>query len=108
MSQMDLVLGESLCTGTNRSAVNATGTSATMTVEEAGRLLGISRGSAYRAANCGQIPTIRLGRRLLVPTARIHQILGLADADPGERPRDTDHTGIRLDGDGAEARLNGS
>jgi excisionase family DNA binding protein len=48
-------------------------------VEEAGRLLGISRGAAYRAAACGQIPTIRLGRRLLVPTARLHQLLGLTD-----------------------------
>lgn len=53
----------------------------TLTVEEAGRLLGISRGAAYRAAACGQIPTIRLGRRLLVPTARLHQLLGLADPD---------------------------
>jgi excisionase family DNA binding protein len=51
----------------------------TLTVEEAGRLLGISRGAAYRAAACGQIPTIRLGRRLLVPTARLHQLLGLTD-----------------------------
>jgi excisionase family DNA binding protein len=54
----------------------------TLTVEEAGRLLGISRGAAYRAAACGQIPTIRLGRRLLVPTARLHQLLGLTDPSP--------------------------
>lgn len=51
----------------------------TLTVEDAGRLLGISRGAAYRAAACGQIPTIRVGRRLLVPTARLHQLLGLTD-----------------------------
>jgi excisionase family DNA binding protein len=51
----------------------------TVSVEEAGRLLGISRGAAYRAAACGQIPTIRVGRRLLVPTARLHQLLGLSD-----------------------------
>jgi excisionase family DNA binding protein len=61
----------------------------TLTVEETGRLLGISRGAAYRAAACGQIPTIRLGRRLLVPTARLHQLLGLSDhhnsgVDPAE------------------------
>lgn len=61
----------------------------TLTVEEAGRLLGISRGAAYRAAACGQIPTIRLGRRLLVPTARLHQLLGIRhteDLEPGEAP----------------------
>jgi excisionase family DNA binding protein len=64
------------------SATTTTATASgplTLTVEEAGRLLGISRGAAYRAAACGQIPTIRLGRRLLVPTARLHQLLGLAD-----------------------------
>jgi excisionase family DNA binding protein len=53
----------------------------TMTVEQAGRLLGISRGAAYRAAARGQIPTIRLGRRLLVPTARLHQLLGITTTD---------------------------
>jgi excisionase family DNA binding protein len=73
------------------SATTATPASGplTLTVEEAGQLLGISRGAAYRAAACGQIPTIRLGRRLLVPTARLHQLLGLADhhnsaVDPAE------------------------
>jgi excisionase family DNA binding protein len=55
----------------------------TVSVEEAGRLLGISRGAAYRAAACGQIPTIRVGRRLLVPTARLHQLLGLTHNNGG-------------------------
>lgn len=50
---------------------------ATMTVEEAGRLLGISRRSAYRAAAAGHLPIIRLGRRMLVPTAKLHNMLGL-------------------------------
>jgi excisionase family DNA binding protein len=57
--------------------------SLTVSVEEAGRLLGISRGAAYRAAACGQIPTIRVGRRLLVPTARLHQLLGLTHDNGG-------------------------
>ena len=56
----------------------------TVTVEQAGRLLGISRGAAYRAAARGQIPTIRLGRRLLVPTARLHQLLGITDDNGAE------------------------
>ncbi len=51
---------------------------ATMNVEQAGQLLGISRRSAYRAAAAEDIPTIRLGRRILVPTARLHQLLGIA------------------------------
>lgn len=56
-------------------------TPATMTVEDAGRLLGISRRAAYRAAAAGHLPVIRLGRRILVPTARLHQMLGIQPAD---------------------------
>ena len=48
----------------------------TYSVEEAGRLLGISRNSAYNAATAGQIPTIRIGNRLLVPKAAIDRLLG--------------------------------
>ncbi len=51
----------------------------TVTVEEAGELLGVSRGSAYEAARTGELPTIRIGRRLLVPTARLLALLGQAD-----------------------------
>jgi excisionase family DNA binding protein len=47
----------------------------TYTVEEAGRLLGICRNSAYRLATEGQLPTIRLGRRLLVPKAALDRLL---------------------------------
>ena len=39
----------------------------TMTVEEAGSLLGISRGAAYSAARSGDLPVIRIGKRILVP-----------------------------------------
>jgi excisionase family DNA binding protein len=49
----------------------------TISVEEAGQLLGVSRRSAYRAAENGELPTLRLGRRLLVPTARLLAMLGL-------------------------------
>lgn len=52
----------------------------TITVEQAGEVLGISRRSAYRAATTGELPTIRLGRRLLVPTARLLDLLGLPAA----------------------------
>jgi excisionase family DNA binding protein len=49
---------------------------ATMTIPEAAKLLGISRSAAYRAVARGEIPTIRIGRRLLVPTAKLYQLLG--------------------------------
>ncbi len=50
---------------------------ATITVEHAGKLLGVSRSSAYRAAARDEIPTIRIGRRLLVPTAKLLAMLGV-------------------------------
>lgn len=49
----------------------------TLTVERAGQLLGISRYAAYRAASSGEIPVLRLGRRLVVPTARLLAMLGI-------------------------------
>ncbi len=49
----------------------------TMSVERAAKLLGVSRSVAYRAAASGQLPTICFGRRLLVPTFRLLDMLGL-------------------------------
>jgi excisionase family DNA binding protein len=49
---------------------------ATITVTDAADILGISRRSAYRAAAAGQLPVIKIGRRLLVPTARLLHLLG--------------------------------
>ncbi len=57
---------------------------ATVSVEQAGALLGISRRSAYRAVAAGHIPTIRLGRLILVPTAMLNRMLGI------DRPQDAD------------------
>lgn len=53
----------------------------TLSVQQAGEMLGIPRATAYRAAAAGQLPTFRIGRRLLVPTARLLDLLGLAVDD---------------------------
>ena len=42
---------------------------------ETGQLLGLSKQSTYEAARRGEIPTIRIGRRLLVPTAGLRKLL---------------------------------
>jgi excisionase family DNA binding protein len=47
----------------------------TLSVEEAGRILGISRGSAYAYAKNGSLPTIRLGNRVLVPRPALERLL---------------------------------
>ena len=38
----------------------------TCTVDEAAKILGIGRNQAYAAARRGEIPTIRIGKRILV------------------------------------------
>jgi excisionase family DNA binding protein len=48
----------------------------TVTVDEAAKALGVSRYAAYRAVWQGQIPSIRIGRRLLVPVAKLNEMLG--------------------------------
>jgi excisionase family DNA binding protein len=45
---------------------------ATYTVEEAARILGIGRATAYKP---GVLPTIRVGGRLLVPRAALRLLL---------------------------------
>jgi excisionase family DNA binding protein len=47
----------------------------TFKVEEAGRILGLSRGAAYARAKDGSLPTIRMGKRLLVPKAALDKML---------------------------------
>ena len=51
-----------------------------LTVEQTAKLLGISRGLAFTAVRNGDIPSIRIGRRILVPRDRLRQKLGLDDA----------------------------
>lgn len=61
---------------------------ATLTIEQAGELDGLSRSSAYRAAARGELPTIRFGRLLKVPTAKLLAMLGIespANGDGGSR-----------------------
>jgi excisionase family DNA binding protein len=53
----------------------------TLTVwPEAAGWLGLSKSGAYAAASSGALPTIRIGRRLLVPTAALRRMLQLDQA----------------------------
>ena len=63
----------------------------TMTVPEAGELLGVSRGVAYEAARSGELPTIKLGRRLVVPRARLLELLGEDENPLGQAGSRDDH-----------------
>lgn len=46
-----------------------------MSVVQAARYLGIGRNAGYEAARRGDIPTIRIGRRVLVPRSALEQKL---------------------------------
>ena len=49
----------------------------TMSIPEAGAIFGLSRAASYQAARRGDIPTITMGHRKLVPTAKLRAMLGL-------------------------------
>jgi excisionase family DNA binding protein len=48
----------------------------TFTVPEAAVLLGISRSSAYECVRRGEIPSLTLGRRVVITHAALEQLLG--------------------------------
>jgi len=73
-----LTEGEPSMSGPSESA------SLTMTVDEAARILGISRNSAYEAVRRNQIPSIRIGRRILIPRHRFLRWLEASDTDPAD------------------------
>ncbi len=64
----------------------ATPGSATLSISEAAALLGVGRNLAYEVASrdgeLAGVPVIRIGRRLLVPHARLLAVLGLDDSTP--------------------------
>lgn len=52
----------------------------TVTVEEAAHALGISRGLAYEMVRRGKIPSIRFGKRLVIPRVALEQLLQNPDS----------------------------
>ena len=58
-----------------------------LTLDEVAGLLEMSRSAAYRAAALGEIPSRRVGRRLVVPVPLLRQWLGM-DFEVGESPTD--------------------
>ncbi len=59
-----------------------------LTVPEAADLLGICRNAAYEGVRRGEIPSIRIGKRLVVPRAAFEEMLkGGAATNPSELDR---------------------
>jgi excisionase family DNA binding protein len=53
----------------------------TMSVNETADLLGISRGLAYEQIQRGELPVIRMGRRLRVPVRPVLALVGMSWED---------------------------
>jgi len=56
-----------------------------LTPIETARLLRIGRGTVYEQLRCGAIPSIRLGRKILVPRAALLKMLQNAGGDGTSR-----------------------
>ncbi|GGF11343.1 helix-turn-helix domain-containing protein [Subtercola lobariae] len=47
---------------------------------DTGELLNLSKNSVYAAAKVGEIPTLRIGQRYIVPVAPLLKLLGLEES----------------------------
>ena len=56
----------------------------TLSVSEAAKLLGISRNAAYLAVHRGEIPSVIVGRRILVPVSALERMLADAGSSQSE------------------------
>ena len=85
MTRQDLEAAQASTAAISVSAIDRVGSRvldsrwdgrSTLTVEEAGcEVLGLSRAGAYKAANEGDLPVVRVGRRLVVPRFALEKLL---------------------------------
>lgn len=47
----------------------------TLTVEEAAAMLGVSRGLAYESVKRGDIPSLKIGKRIVIPRPALERML---------------------------------
>ena len=59
-----------------QSVLDEVATKATISIEQAAKVLGLGRTAAYEAARRGEFPTRRLGRRVVVPVPALLEGLG--------------------------------
>lgn len=50
----------------------------TLSIAECAAKMGISRNSCYLAVKTGEIPSIKIGSRILIPVAALEKMLGNA------------------------------
>lgn len=62
--------------------MNTSDERATYTVDEAAARLGIGRNAAYEAIKRGELPALRIGKRIIVPKAALARLLEQVDREP--------------------------
>lgn len=70
---------ESSRTTSHRGRRNTPDRRLAVSVAEAASLLGISRSFAYELARRGELPAVRLGRRLVVPVIGLEAMMGIRE-----------------------------
>ena len=53
-----------------------------LTVKETAQMLGLSRNSVYQGVLTGEIPCLKVGKRILVPRKALEDLLGSAGSKP--------------------------
>ena len=64
----------------------------TLSVSEAAEILGISRALAYTLVRSEHIPSLRLGRRIVVPRAALELLVDDGVIDLRDRAQDLSHS----------------
>lgn len=60
----------------NLSDLTASEAPATITVDQAAEVLGLSRGAVYEGVKRDQIPSLKVGRRIIIPVEKFVEWLG--------------------------------
>lgn len=59
-----------------RTTKDLSSADAVMSVEEFRAIFGLSKQATYDAIRRGEIPSLKFGKRILIPTAKIREMLG--------------------------------
>ena len=74
----------------------------TGTIDEAAVILKVSRNSAYEGVKTGEIPSMRIGKRIIVLWIPFLRSLGVGDEEVARAAKATERDDVDADGNDAE------